>query len=142
MRSFTTAMHFVDTNVLIYSLGLSPNKEAKRVRACEILSEAEFCVSVQVLQEFYTQATRPSRVDPLSHEAATTFIDDLREYPIQGMTVAILNAALATCHRYQISYWDAAIIEAARALGCRTVFSEDMQHGQDYGGVQVIDPFR
>jgi predicted nucleic acid-binding protein len=58
------------------------------------------------------------------------------------MTIEIMNAALSTCRRFQISYWDAAVIEAARALGCRTVLSEDMQHGQDYGGIRVVNPFR
>jgi len=136
-----TATHFVDTNVLIYSLGFSPNNEQKWLRACEILGQSEFCLSVQVLQEFYTQATRRSRTDPLTHKAAAAIIGDLQKYPVQEMTLAILQAALGTCHRYQLSYWDAAIIEAARAIGCHTVLSEDLQHGQDYGGVQVVNPF-
>jgi predicted nucleic acid-binding protein len=55
--------------------------------------------------------------------------------------VSLLQSALATKQRYQISYWDAAIIEAARALGCREVLSEDLAHGQDYGGVRVVNPF-
>ena len=58
------------------------------------------------------------------------------------MTLPILDAALETNERFQISYWDAAIIEAARALGCGVVLSEDLQHGQDFDGVRVVDPFR
>jgi predicted nucleic acid-binding protein len=49
---------------------------------------------------------------------------------------------LVTKHRYQISYWDAAVIEAARALGCREILSEDLSDGQDYSGVRVTNPFR
>jgi predicted nucleic acid-binding protein len=45
-------------------------------------------------------------------------------------------------HRFGISYWDAAIIEAARALGCHTVLSEDLGEGTDYSGVTVENPFR
>lgn len=137
-----TAMHFVDTNILIYSLGLSPLHEEKHLRAIHLLSQADFGLSVQVLQEFYTQATRRSRKDPLTHQAAVDLIRDFSQFPVQELTLDILHAAANTCHHYQISYWDAAIVEAARALGCRTVLSEDMQHGQDFGGVQVIDPFR
>ena len=135
-------MRFVDTNVLVYSLGLHPEEEIKRLRAREILNEPDCCLSVQVLQEFYTQATRASRPDALSHTLAVSLIRDWARFPVQDMTLVIVEAALATRYRYQLSYWDAAVIESARALGCDTVLSEDMQHGQDYGGVQVIDPFR
>jgi len=51
-------------------------------------------------------------------------------------------AALTTRNRFQISYWDAAILEAARALGCEVVLSEDLSDGQDYGGIAVENPFR
>jgi predicted nucleic acid-binding protein len=51
-------------------------------------------------------------------------------------------AALATCQRFRISYWDAAILEAARALHCETVLSEDLSDGQDYAGVTVRNPFQ
>jgi len=57
------------------------------------------------------------------------------------MTVPVLRAALAARVRWQISYWDAAIIEAARASGCNEVLSEDLNHGQNYGGVRVSNPF-
>ncbi len=43
--------------------------------------------------------------------------------------------------RYQISYWDAAIVAAAAELGCSALYSEDLSHGQFYGTVQVINPF-
>jgi predicted nucleic acid-binding protein len=58
------------------------------------------------------------------------------------MTLNLLTAALDAKERFKISYWDAAIIEAARAIGCHTVLSEDLNHGQDYDGVKVINPFR
>jgi len=60
----------------------------------------------------------------------------------QDTNLPLLRAALATKARFGISYWDAAIIKAARALGCHTVLSEDLSDGQDYGGVTVVTPFR
>jgi predicted nucleic acid-binding protein len=57
------------------------------------------------------------------------------------MTVSIVRASLEGKERFQISYWDAAIIEAARALGCRTVLSEDLSSERGYDGVKVEDPF-
>ena len=69
-------------------------------------------------------------------------IQSFCRYPVQEMTLVLVEAALRTTERFQISYWDAAIIEAARALGCREVLSEDLGDGQDYGGVRVVNPFR
>jgi len=61
---------------------------------------------------------------------------------VQETTLLLVEAALRTTERFQISYWDAAIIEAARTLGCREILSEDLGDGQDYGGVRVTNPFR
>jgi predicted nucleic acid-binding protein len=65
----------------------------------------------------------------------------LRLFPTQETTIALVLAAAETKQRFQISYWDAAIVEAARALGCDVVLSEDLSDGQDYGGVRVENPF-
>ena len=43
---------------------------------------------------------------------------------------------------YGLSYWDAAIVAAARALGCRELLSEDMSHGREVDGLVIRDPFR
>ncbi len=69
-------------------------------------------------------------------------IESFRRFPVQDITTAIMTAALDARQRFQLSYWDAAIIEASRALGCTHVLSEELSDGQDYGGVQVTNPFR
>ena len=135
-------MRFVDSNILIYAIASNSADRKKPEQALRILQEADLAFSVQVLQEFYVQATRDTRRDRISHEEAAAFIRALCEFPVQELTVNLLQSALATKHRYQISYWDAAVIEAARALGCREVLSEDFGDGQDYGGVRVTNPFR
>ncbi len=135
-------MRFVDSNILIYAISTVSDERKKSERALTILEEADLATSVQVLQEFYVQATRDMRRDRISHADAVAFIQALWAFPVQELTVNVLQSALATKHRYQISYWDAAIIEAARALGCREVLSEDLSDGQDYGGVRVVNPFR
>ena len=99
-------------------------------------------LSVQVLQEFYVQATRASRPDAIGHDQAVRLIQSFRRFPVQYVTSGILMAALDARQRFQLSYWDAAIIEAARAMGCPEVLSEDLNDGQDYGGVRVTNPFR
>ena len=135
------AMRFVDTNVLLYRISRDSGESAKTDIAKELLTERDLCLSVQVLQEFYVQATRPSKVDPLSHREAVGLIRGWKRYPVQDMTAKVLDDALDAKERWNISYWDAAIIEAARASGCRQLLSEDLSDGQDYGGVRVVNPF-
>ncbi len=134
-------MRFVDTNVLLYALSSRPDEAGKAARAAAILAGPALALSVQVLQEFYVQATRPSSADPLSHEDAVAFMATLERFPVQAMTVELVRAALGARVRWQLNYWDATIVEAARALGCRDLLSEDLQHGQDLDGVRVVNPF-
>ena len=99
-------------------------------------------LSVQVLQEFYVRATRASRPDALGYSQAVRLIESFRRFPVQDLTSPIMMAALDARERFQISYWDAAIIEASRAMGCPQVLSEDLDDGQDYADVRVVNPFR
>jgi predicted nucleic acid-binding protein len=135
-------MRFVDTNILLYSVSLRLEEAQKAEIAVAILGRDDLCLSVQVLQEFYVQATRPSKPDALPHRDAVAFISKWVRFPVQEMTLALMQTAFSTKARWQISYWDAAIIEAARISGCDEVLSEDLNHGQDYGGVRVTNPFR
>ena len=134
-------MRFVDTNVLLYAISRNEQEQAKAARANEILLASDLALSVQVLQEFYAQATRESWPDRITHDRATSAIESLRRFPVQDVTVGLMLAALDTKARFQISYWDAAIIEAARRLGCDVVLTEDLNDGQDYAGVRVENPF-
>lgn len=135
-------MRFIDTNVVLYSVSTSEQEREKRAVARGVLESHDLCVSTQVLGEFFYQAARPTRADAITPGAAGARVDTLRRFPVQPVTAQIVVAAIAACTRYQISYWDAAIIEAARAIGADTVLSEDMSDGQDYGGVRVVNPFR
>lgn len=137
-----TPVRFVDTNVLLYAVSRDPEERHKAQLARNLLGERDLALSVQVLQEFYVQATRESRADPLTHEQATRLVESFLRFPSTDVTRPIVLAAMAMRHRFGISYLDAAIIEAARVLGCETVLSEDLNDGQDYGGVRVENPFR
>jgi predicted nucleic acid-binding protein len=68
-------------------------------------------------------------------------VEAFLRFPVQETTVALMRAALSTSRRFRVSYRDAAIIEAARSLGCGTPLSEDLADGTDYGGVRVRNPF-
>lgn len=134
-------MRFVDTNVLLYAVSSAKPDRTKAAQAAALLDESDLALSVQVLQEFYVQATRVGATAALSHESAVAFLTTLLRFPVQEITVPLVRAALATRARWRLSYWDAAIVEAARAAGCDTICTEDLQHGQDFGGVRVVNPF-
>lgn len=133
---------FFDTNVLVY---LHDHDEpAKRAVAARLVAdhaaEGDLTLSVQVLSEFYTAVTRRLR-RPLSVKTATEVVrrlSDLRVVPLDG---SLVLRAIAASQAWSISYWDALIVETARAAGCTRVLSEDLSHGQDYGGVTVENPF-
>jgi predicted nucleic acid-binding protein len=135
-------VRFADTNILLYAISRDSQEQDKAARANELLAARDLALSVQVLQEFYVQATRASRPDPLTHEQATGLVESFLRFPVLDITTDLMLAAAATCQRYGVSYRDAAILEAARSLGCDVVLSEDLNDGQDYAGVRVHNPFR
>lgn len=95
-------MHFLDTNILLYSISRHPAESAKREQAIALLDRDDGALSVQVLQEFYVQATRPTRPAPLPHEVAVRLIDTWRRFPIQEITLDILETALEIKARHGI----------------------------------------
>jgi predicted nucleic acid-binding protein len=137
----STTVRFADTNILLYAISRDPEEQEKSRRANELLSARDAALSVQVLQEFYVQATRVSRPDRLTHQQALGLVESFLRFPVAQVTPAVVLAAMATSERFRISYWDAAILEAARSLGCDVVLSEDLSDGEDYAGVRVENPF-
>ncbi len=134
-------MRFVDTNVLIYAVSTAPEDTQKSSVALELLEQPDLALSVQVLQEFYVQATRTTRTGALTHGEAVLFATSLTRYRVQELTLRVIFRAFEYRARFGLSYWDSAIIAAARACGCRTIYSEDFNPHQDYDGVRVFNPF-
>ena len=131
---------FLDTNVLLYAVSSAPHEAAERAAARRILQEDNWGISVQVLQEFYVNATGKLRrtVPP---QSTAPFIRLLLERPVVASTQDLFMRAIEISRRYQISYWDAAIVAAAVQLGCGTLYTQDLNSGQTYDGVQAADPF-
>jgi predicted nucleic acid-binding protein len=133
---------FLDTNILLYSVSANPNEGLKRETAQRVLFEHDNALSVQVLQEFYVQATRATRPAALTHDIAVALIRTWLRFSIQDVTVPVMSDALEIKAAHRLSYWDAAIVAAARALGCGELLSEDMAHGSTIAGVRIVNPFR
>lgn len=115
---------------------------AKRRSAQSLLKDGDLALSVQVMQEFFHQVTRPSRANALTIEQALGFLHSMVSFPVVPMTVDLFHDAVSICERFRLSYWDSAILAAARRAGCDAVYSEDFSSEQDYDGLRVINPFQ
>lgn len=140
----TKPMHaevFLDTNILLYAYDVDAGE--KRALALDIVERgwlrlSSTAISVQVLQELYVNLLRKGR----THEEAFVILLDLSLWPVVETTLPLLHTALEVKERWQTSFWDALIIAAAKEAGATTLISEDLNHGQDYGGVRIQNPFR
>ena len=132
------AEFFLDTNILLYAASSAKSEHGKRTKARELLAMEGGGLSVQVQAEFYVNATGKFK---LPHDKVVGILESLDSYPVLALTEAVFWAALRIKERYQLSYWDSAILAAALELGCHTVYSEDLNHGQSYAGIRVINPF-
>lgn len=132
---------FLDTNILVYAALGTGRDDAKRRRALELIDTTDFGTSAQVIQEFYVTVIRKA-ARPLSPEKALEWIEQWILFPCQPIDDRIVRIAIEASERYRISYWDAAILASAEALGATTVYSEDLNSGQRYGSVRVLNPFR
>lgn len=104
--------------------------------------EEPFGVSGQVLAEFYTNVTSAKKTaTPLSPLAALEWVERLSQQSCVAVDSTVVRNGIRLSQRYQISYWDGAIVAAAETLGAATLYTEDLNHNQMYGSVQVINPF-
>jgi predicted nucleic acid-binding protein len=131
---------FFDTNVLVYAAVGTGKDESKRKRALDLIQSEDFGTSAQVLQEFFVTVVRKAS-RPLSAAQALEWIEQWAAFPCQPIDRELVQIAVALSERFTISYWDAAILAAAEALGSRIVYSEDLNDGQQYGEVRVTNPF-
>jgi predicted nucleic acid-binding protein len=131
---------FFDTNVLVYAAVGTGKDESKRKRALDLIQSEDFGTSAQVLQEFFVTVVRKA-LRPLSAAQALEWIEQWAAFPCQPIDRELVQIAVEISERFTISYWDAAILAAAEALGSRIVYSEDLNDGQQYGEVRVVNPF-
>jgi predicted nucleic acid-binding protein len=105
-----------------------------------LIRQGNFGVSGQVLPEFYAVTTR-KLAKPLPPAVAARWVARLSTAAFVPTDASLVKAAIDGSIRWRISYWDAAFVAAAEALGARTLYCEDISHGQVYGSVTVRNPF-
>ncbi len=134
---------FVDTNVLVYARDASyPEKQVQAGLWLEALWRARAGrVGYQVLHEFYSVVTQ--RLQPgLDRETARADVRRLLLWDPVPIDLRVTEGAWALQDRFQLSWWDALVVSAARVAGCEYLLTEDLQHETQLGSVLVVDPFR
>ena len=135
-----TAEVFLDSNILLYACSDALADREKQVIADRLIMETDFGLSAQVLQEFISNALR-KRILGISESKIDATMELAGHVPVLPITRELVVSATILRRRFQLSDWDACIIAAALELGCHTLYTEDLSHGQYYGGVKVVNPF-
>ncbi|MGP8199710.1 MAG: PIN domain-containing protein [Limisphaerales bacterium] len=135
------ATRFLDTNILLYAY--DQDAPAKRSVALRLVEQGwsalgQTAISVQVLEEMHVNLEKRGVGKP----EAAQIIRDYAPWPVVDNSLKILLTALDEQTRWGLSLWDALILAAARASGASEIFTEDFNHGQDYGGIRAVNPFR
>ncbi len=141
--NYMTVKAFVDTNILVYAYdqGAGDRHERSLSLVKKLWLEGNGTLSTQVLQEFYVNVRRKAQ-RPITVEQARALISDYLAWdPIVNDGAAMLEA-IDVEKRYQLSFWDSLIVAAARKGGASIIYSEDFNHGQRFGPVEVRNPFR
>lgn len=133
---------FVDSNVLIYAYDSQAGEKQRiaQARLAELWQSGAGILSVQVLQEFFSNATRKLR-DPVSLAKAREIVKLYRDWVATPMTPDLVLDATDLMAAHRLSFWDSLILAAAADADATTLLSEDLNHGQQIAGVRIVNPF-
>jgi predicted nucleic acid-binding protein len=136
-----TGPFFVDTNVLVYADDARDAEKQATARALlrRLLAERSGKLSLQVLQEFFAAATQKLGLAAVD---ARRRIEIFSHLDVVRLDVDDVLAAIDLHRLHELSIWDALVVRAALISGCRTLYTEDLQHGRRFEALQIVDPFR
>lgn len=133
-------MIFVDTNILVYAL--DPGEPLKQPVAARLLREAaaagDLVISTQVLQEFYAVMLRRHLLSPAD---AAEAVQSWADHEVVTITPALVTRAIGLHQQHRLEFWDSMVVQAAVEAGCSVLYTEDMQHGREIAGLQIVNPF-
>jgi predicted nucleic acid-binding protein len=135
-----TGPFFVDTNVLVYAddLDAGPKREGAQALLRQIVPTGEAVFSLEILQEYFSVATRRLGLPP---EAARARVEALARLEVVALRVEDLLGAIDLHRLHSLSIWDALVVRAALVSGCRVLYTEDLQHGRRFEALEVVNPF-
>jgi predicted nucleic acid-binding protein len=133
---------FVDTNVLVYAEDRDAGRKHEQARAVvvELWNDRSGVVSVQVLQELFVTLTRKVK-RTLSPVKALDIVREYLSWQVVDNTGGLLLDAIALQQKSSISFWDALVVQAGVASGCERLYSEDLNAGQRFGEMVIVNPF-
>jgi predicted nucleic acid-binding protein len=142
-KNCTTVPSFVDTNILIYAedRDAKGKHEIARTLIMDLWESRDGVVSVQVLHEFYVNVTKKLK-KPLTVAKAKQIIEEYLTWTVVDNTGTMVLDAIDLQQKAQLSFWDSLIVQAAIQSGCDRLYSEDMNAGQRFGPVTVVNPFK
>ena len=130
----SAADSFFDTNVLLYLL----SKDAAKADLAEALLATGGVVSVQVLNEFASVATRKLAMTiPEIREILST----IRACVVRSLDIETHDLGLEMAERYGFSIYDGLIVAAAVRARCAILYTEDLQQGQVIDQLTIQNPF-
>jgi|CXWL01.1.fsa_nt_gi predicted nucleic acid-binding protein len=134
------ARSFLDANLLLYCDDRAyPRKQAVALDLWTRLRRSgEGVLSIQVLQEYYRNATLKIKLDPA---LARRRVEQHARFHTVVPSIGLVLAAIDLTRLISISLWNALIVEAARSASCEQLLTEDLQHGQVISGVRIVNPF-
>ncbi|MBI2298218.1 MAG: PIN domain-containing protein [Armatimonadetes bacterium] len=135
------AKAFLDTNVLVYANdGREPAKQdAALALLAVVASGGGGVVSTQCLVEYGAVALRKLRQSPAEIDEQVEFC--AATFEVVPVTPDLIGGAVRLALLHQVNYFDALMLAAAESAGCTELYSEDLNAGQSYLGVRVVDPF-
>ena len=133
---------FFDTNILVYAIDTRFSDKQKSAIALysQAVKDRSFVISTQVLVEFFSASTKGKQPLLQRHEAQSQ-VTALARQRVIPTTSNMVVSAMGYAERYQMQWFDALMVDAALSAGATTLYSEDMQHGQRYGSLTVVNPF-
>jgi predicted nucleic acid-binding protein len=132
---------FVDTNILVYAHDAAAGEKHARAKALvtQIWNNRCGVLSTQVLQEFYVNI-RKKAAAPVGTAEAKQWLTDYLTWEVVVNDANAVIEAIDLEERYQVSFWDALILHAANSAGASVIYSEDLNHGQQYADLVVQNP--
>lgn len=131
---------FLDSNILVYTddTGNPPKQAAAVTLVGEAMQSKDGVVSLQVLQEYFAVVTRKLGVDAVTARAK---VELLGAFNTVAVDIDDVLAAIDLHRLHQVSFWDALIVRSAQQARCARIYTEDLQHGRRFDGVEVVNPF-
>lgn len=141
-KNYTIVPSFVDTNILIYAEDSDAKEkhDVARKLVTGLWDSREGVLSVQVLQEFYVTVTRKLK-KPLPVGKAREIVEEYLTWKVIDNTGGMLLDAIDLQRRARLSFWDSLIVQAAIQGACDQLYSEDLNAGQRFGSVRIVNPF-